>query len=52
MAACAVFSTFAQADANADRLEKNRQTVLTFYDLAINQKDFDAAEKFMGSKYI
>jgi predicted SnoaL-like aldol condensation-catalyzing enzyme len=46
------FSISACAGSNADRLEENRQTVLKFYDLAINQKNFAAAEEFMGRHYI
>jgi predicted SnoaL-like aldol condensation-catalyzing enzyme len=52
LAASAAYSSCAQADVTDDLLEENRQTVLQFYDLAINQKDYDAAEKFMGPHYI
>lgn len=59
LAACAVLPAISHADANTsdtntstDRLEDNRQAVLAFYDLAINQKDFAAAEKYMGPHYI
>jgi len=31
--------------------EQNKKTVLEFYDAAINQKDFDAAAKFLGPRY-
>ena len=31
--------------------EQNKKTVLEFYDAAINQKDFDAASKFLGPRY-
>ena len=31
--------------------EQNRRTVVEFYDKAINQKDFDAAAKYLGPRY-
>ncbi len=31
--------------------EQNKQLVVQFYELAINQKDFDAASKFLGPRY-
>jgi predicted SnoaL-like aldol condensation-catalyzing enzyme len=33
------------------RLARNKRTVLAFYEAAINQKDFDAARKYMGETY-
>jgi predicted SnoaL-like aldol condensation-catalyzing enzyme len=38
--------------ADAQQLEKNKQTVRAFYDAALNKKDFDEASKYLGSKYI
>lgn len=35
-----------------DGLEKNKKTVIEFYELAINQKNFEAAEKYLGPHYI
>ena len=32
--------------------EMNKKTVLAFYDQAINNKDFEAASKYLGDKYI
>jgi len=32
--------------------EANKKAVLEFYDKALNQKDFDAASKYLGSRYI
>lgn len=32
-------------------LEANKKTVVAFYEKAINQKDFDAASKHLGSRY-
>jgi predicted SnoaL-like aldol condensation-catalyzing enzyme len=31
--------------------EQNKRTVVEFYEKAINQKDFEAASKYMGPKY-
>jgi predicted SnoaL-like aldol condensation-catalyzing enzyme len=33
-------------------LEANKKAVVEFYDLAINKKDFEAASKYFGPKYI
>jgi len=33
-------------------LEANRKTVLEFYEAGLNKKDFDAAAKYFGPKYI
>jgi predicted SnoaL-like aldol condensation-catalyzing enzyme len=38
--------------ADAQQMEANKKAVLEFYDLAINKKDFDAASKFIGSRYV
>jgi len=32
--------------------ETNKQAVLEFYDKALNQKDFEAASKYFGPRYI
>jgi predicted SnoaL-like aldol condensation-catalyzing enzyme len=32
--------------------EENKKTVLEFYDAAINQKNFEAAAKFLGPRYV
>ena len=32
-------------------MEDNKKAVVEFYDLAINQKNFDAAAKFLGPRY-
>ena len=34
------------------QLEINKQHVIEFYDKAINQKNFEAAVKYLGSRYI
>jgi SnoaL-like polyketide cyclase len=38
--------------ADAEQMETNKKTVLEFYDAAINQKNFEAAAKFLGPRYI
>ena len=38
--------------ADAQQMEANKKAVLEFYDLAINKKDFEAASKFIGSRYV
>ena len=39
------------APAQADP-EANKKAVLEFYDKALNQKDFDAASKYFGPRYV
>src|SRR5882724_7952019 len=34
------------------RLAANKQTVLAFYDAAINRRDFAAASRFIGARYV
>jgi predicted SnoaL-like aldol condensation-catalyzing enzyme len=36
---------------NYKQQEINKQNVIEFYDKALNQKDFDAAAKYLGSRY-
>ena len=38
--------------ADAATLEANKKTVLEFYEAGLNQKDFDAASKFFGPRYV
>ena len=38
--------------ADAAQMEANKKTVLEFYEAGLNQKDFDAASKYFGPKYI
>ena len=45
--AALIFATPAFADTEA-----NKKTVLEFYEAGLNKKDFDAAAKFFGPKYI
>ena len=37
--------------ADAKQMEENKKTIAAFYDAALNQKDFDAASKYLGSRY-
>lgn len=37
---------------NIEQQEANKKTVTSFYDAAINQKDFNEASKYLGDKYI
>ena len=37
---------------DAAKLEANKKTVLEFYEAGLNQKDFDAAAKFFGPRYV
>ena len=43
-----------QATESAERAqeERNKATVIAFYNAAINDKDFDAASRYLGDKYI
>ena len=34
-----------------ERLERNKQFVAEFYDVIINQKDFEKAKKYIGPRY-
>ncbi len=50
----AIFIAFAPPAfaASAKQMEANKKAVQEFYDDAINKKDFDAAAKFLGPRYI
>ena len=37
--------------AGVEQLEANKKTVAAFEDAALNQKDFDAASKYLGPRY-
>ena len=50
---CMLVSFAAQASAgNSAREERNKQNVVEFYNLAINEKNYEAAEKYIGDTYI
>jgi predicted SnoaL-like aldol condensation-catalyzing enzyme len=38
--------------ADAQQMEANKKVVVGLYEAAINQKDFDAAMKFIGPRYV
>ena len=38
--------------ADVKQMEANKKAVTEFYDLAINQKNFEAASKFIGPRYV
>jgi predicted SnoaL-like aldol condensation-catalyzing enzyme len=42
----------AASAADATTQETNKKTVLEFYEKGLNQKDFEAASKFFGSRYV
>jgi predicted SnoaL-like aldol condensation-catalyzing enzyme len=48
LASCGMQSVLAAQD---DQTEINKKIVTQFYDLVINQKDFAAAEKYLGAHY-
>ena len=37
--------------ADAKQMEDNKKTVAAFYDAVLNQKDFDKASQYLGSRY-
>jgi predicted SnoaL-like aldol condensation-catalyzing enzyme len=48
-----LMSLVSNSFAGNDRQDEiNKQNVIEFYDKAINQKDFEAASRYLGSKYI
>ena len=49
--AAAMIALAPAAYAAAAQMEANKKVVLQLYEAAINQKDFDAASKFLGSHY-
>jgi predicted SnoaL-like aldol condensation-catalyzing enzyme len=55
LAVAALMSVFAAQPlyaADARQLEENKKIVLDFYEQGFNKKDFDAASKHFGAKYI
>jgi predicted SnoaL-like aldol condensation-catalyzing enzyme len=49
--ALALLATPPALAADSAQLEANKKNVVEFYDKAINQKDFEAASKYLGSRY-
>jgi predicted SnoaL-like aldol condensation-catalyzing enzyme len=52
LAAALVMLAPAAYAADAQQMEANKKAVVEFYDLAINKKDFEAASKFLGPRYV
>jgi predicted SnoaL-like aldol condensation-catalyzing enzyme len=44
-------ATPAASAADAAQMEANKKTIAAFYDAVLNQKDFDAASKYLGPRY-
>src|SRR6266849_4627183 len=51
LAFVAVTLAFVAPAARAADLEQNKKVVVDFYEKAINQKDFEAAAKYLGPRY-
>ena len=51
-AACALLSLAPANAADTAQEEANKKVVLEFYDKALNQKDFAAASRYFGDRYI
>jgi predicted SnoaL-like aldol condensation-catalyzing enzyme len=52
LAAATVAFAPAAFAADAQQMEANKKVVVGLYEAAINQKDFDAAMKFIGPRYV
>jgi predicted SnoaL-like aldol condensation-catalyzing enzyme len=50
--ACVMLASAAPALAADSVQETNKKTVLEFYEQGLNQKDFEAASKFFGPRYV
>ena len=50
----AAFIAFAAAAhaTSAEQMEANKKAVAEFYEFAVNKKDFEAAAKFLGPRYV
>jgi predicted SnoaL-like aldol condensation-catalyzing enzyme len=48
----ATFAAPAARAADAAQMEANKKAAMEFYEAAINKKDFDAASKYIGNRYI
>jgi len=51
LAAALTLTALAAGAADAQQQETNKKVVVEFYEKAINQKDFEAASKYLGSRY-
>ena len=51
VAALAFIAAHPPLAADAKQMEENKKAVAAFYDAVLNQKDFDAASKYLGNRY-
>ncbi len=51
LACMALMLSGAATAADGGKLEQNKKVVTAFYDAAINQKNYDAAVKYLGAQY-
>jgi predicted SnoaL-like aldol condensation-catalyzing enzyme len=51
LAATALLLAHPALAADAKQMEANKKIVAEFYDAALNQKDFEKASKYLGSRY-
>ena len=51
LAAVALLLAHPALAADAKQMEENKKIVAEFYDAALNQKDFEKASKYLGSRY-
>jgi predicted SnoaL-like aldol condensation-catalyzing enzyme len=51
VAALAFIAAHPALAADAKQMEENKKAVAAFYDAVLNQKDFDAASKYLGPRY-
>jgi predicted SnoaL-like aldol condensation-catalyzing enzyme len=47
-----MFAASAAVAADAAQMEANKKAAIGFYDAAINKKDFEAASKYLGNRYV
>jgi predicted SnoaL-like aldol condensation-catalyzing enzyme len=52
LVAMLAFAASPASATDAATQEANKKTVLEFYEMGLNRKDFDAAAKFIGSRYV
>ena len=51
LAAALALTALASGAADAQQQEANKKAVVEFYEKALNQKDFEAASKYLGPRY-
>ena len=51
LAAIALLAARPGLAADAKQMEENKKIIAEFYDAALNQKDFEKASKYLGSRY-